>query len=101
MLSYKLRRKDSCLVKTDRWYPSSKTCSRYGNVLETLDLKTRTYQCPQCGMAMARDWNAAANICAEGMRIFPEYLRSVVEAEQEAALKAAANRQRRRCRKAS
>lgn len=101
MLSYKLRRKGSCLVKIDRWYPSSKTCCRCGNVLETLDLKTRTYQCPHCGMVMDRDWNAAANICAEGMRIFPEYLRSVVEAEQEAALKAAANRQRRRCRKAS
>ena len=101
MLSYKLRRKGSCLVKIDRWYPSSKTCCRCGNVLETLDLKTRTYQCPHCGMTMDRDWNAAANICAEGMRIFPEYLRSVVEAEQEAALKAAANRQRRRCRKAS
>ena len=55
MLSYKLRRKGSCLAKTDRWYQSSKTCCQCGNVLEVLDLKTRTYQCPHCGMTMDRD----------------------------------------------
>ena len=37
------------LIKIDRWYPSSKTCSACGLVLEHLDLDEREWTCPQCG----------------------------------------------------
>lgn len=85
MLAYKLRRKGSCLVKVDRWYPSSKTCSCCGHVLEELELSERTYVCPSCGAVMDRDYNAAVNIREEGKRIFLEYLKGLILSEQAAA----------------
>ena len=85
MLAYKLQRKGSCLVKVDRWFPSSKTCSCCGHVLDSLELSDRTYTCPVCGMVMDRDVNAAVNICEEGKRIFPDYLRKILQEEKTAA----------------
>jgi putative transposase len=67
-LEYKANWYGRTLVKIDRWYPSSKTCSVCGFVLETLDLEERTWTCPQCGTLHDRDTNAAQNIVAEGLR---------------------------------
>ena len=85
MLAYKLRGKGSCLVKVDRWFPSSKTCSCCGYVLDSLELSDRTYTCPVCGMTMDRDVNAAVNICEEGKRIFPDYLKKILQEGQKTA----------------
>ena len=79
MLAYKLRRKGSCLVKVNRWFPSSRTCSCCGHVLDSLELSDRTYICPACGNTMDRDVNAAVNICEEGKRIFPNYLKKILQ----------------------
>lgn len=87
MLAYKLQRKGSCLVKVDRCFPSSKTCSCCGHVLDSLELSDRTYTCPVCGMTMDRDVNAAVNIREEGKRIFPDYLNKVLLEEQKAKRK--------------
>ena len=46
----------------DRWYPSSKTCSSCGHVLENLDLSVRKWRCPSCEKVNGRDENAARNI---------------------------------------
>jgi len=46
----------------DRWYPSSKTCSRCGHLKEELPLSKRTYRCDACGLVMDRDLNAARNL---------------------------------------
>ena len=54
------------LIKIDRFYPSSKTCSKCGYVLNELDLKTREWQCPECKTKHLRDLNAAINICRVG-----------------------------------
>jgi len=54
------------LIKIDRFYPSSKTCSKCGYVLDELDLKTREWQCPKCKTLHNRDINAAINICRVG-----------------------------------
>lgn len=59
------------LVKVSRWYPSSKTCSSCGHV-QDMPLSARTYKCPECGMRMDRDLNAAVNIEREGLRILNE-----------------------------
>ena len=67
-LEYKASWYGRTLVKIDRWYPSSKTCSACGWVLETLDLEERAWTCPQCGTHHDRDTNAAQNILAEGLR---------------------------------
>jgi putative transposase len=67
-LEYKSRWYGRTLVKIDRWYPSSKTCSACGWVLETLDLDEREWTCPACGAHHDRDTNATRNILAEGLR---------------------------------
>ena len=50
------------VIKIDRFYPSSKTCSNCGYVLKELDLKTREWTCPSCNAKHQRDVNAAINI---------------------------------------
>ena len=67
-LKYKLEREGKQLVKIDRWYPSSKTCSKCGKVKKNLKLDERIYRC-SCGNEMDRDLNAAINIRAEGLRM--------------------------------
>ena len=54
MLAYKLWKKGSCLVRIDRMYPSSKTCSVCGAVKQDLKLSDRIYICPECGRKLGR-----------------------------------------------
>lgn len=68
MLEYKLKARGKQLVKVDRFYPSSKTCSCCGRIKIDLALSDRTYIC-ECGNRMDRDVNAAINIREEGKRI--------------------------------
>ncbi|MDQ2904672.1 MAG: transposase [Chloroflexota bacterium] len=58
-LEYKAKWYGRTLVKIDRWYPSSKTCSACGYVLESLTLDVREWVCPVCGVCHDRDANAA------------------------------------------
>jgi putative transposase len=67
-LEYKAAWYGRTLVKIDRWFPSSKTCSACGYVLEALDLEERAWTCPPCGANHDRDINAARNILTEGLR---------------------------------
>lgn len=50
------------LRQIEKYYPSSKRCSRCGNVKKELSLKERTYICLECGFVIKRDLNAAINI---------------------------------------
>ena len=59
-------------VEIDRWFPSSKRCSKCGHVKEDLGLDKRIYRCSQCGSVLDRDFNASVNIRDEGFRIFTE-----------------------------
>lgn len=68
MLDYKLRERGKSLVRIDKWYPSSQLCHTCGH-RQKMPLIKRTYICPECGMVLDRDINAAINIRAEGMRI--------------------------------
>ena len=68
-LQYKAARAGRRLIVTDRWYPSSKTCSACGHLLAELPLSTRTWQCPSCGTRHDRDINAAKNILAAGLAV--------------------------------
>ena len=65
-LEYKTARTGAALRVVDRWYPSSKTCSRCGRVKAKLSLTERTYRCEHCGLTMDRDLNAAINIKVAG-----------------------------------
>ena len=65
-LEYKTARTGAALHVVDRWYPSSKTCSKCGAVKAKLSLNERTYRCDGCGLVMDRDLNAAVNIKVAG-----------------------------------
>ncbi len=61
-LLYKARWHGVEVRVADRFFPSSKTCSRCGVVRNELDLSTRTYSCGACGLVIDRDLNAAINL---------------------------------------
>lgn len=48
--------------RIDRWYPSSQICSQCGHRDGRKPLAIREWECPQCGIRLDRDWNAALNI---------------------------------------
>jgi putative transposase len=52
------------LVVCDRWFPSTKTCSRCGTVKKRMRLAERVFHCDACELVMDRDRNAAANLAA-------------------------------------
>jgi len=59
--------KNGCTVyKIDRFFPSSKTCFHCKTINKDLELKDRTWICPNCGIEVQRDFNAALNIHREG-----------------------------------
>jgi putative transposase len=69
MLTYKANWYGRTVIVVDRWYPSSKTCSRCGHLLDTLPLGVREWICPGCGEVHDRDVNAARNILAAGRAV--------------------------------
>ena len=69
-LRYKLEDAGKVLVKIDRFFASSQTCSCCGyKNPATKDLSVREWICPECGTHHDRDVNAAINIRNEGMRL--------------------------------
>lgn len=58
---------DNVEFKTiNRFYPSSKTCSSCGHIIDKLPLNIRFWQCPSCFIEHDRDINAAVNILNVG-----------------------------------
>jgi len=62
ILEWVARKKGKEVVYIDRWYPSSKTCSNCGHILDELDLSVRRWRCPSCQSENDRDENASINI---------------------------------------
>lgn len=54
------------VVKIDKFYPSSKTCSHCGHIKKDLSLKDRIFDCPNCHTKIDRDYNASLNIYRVG-----------------------------------
>jgi len=61
-IRYKSEYNSILLAQVPRFYPSSKTCNKCGNVKEKLELSERVYICEICGHKENRDLNAAKNI---------------------------------------
>lgn len=61
-VEYKAAMRGGEVILADRFYPSSKTCSDCGHVLDVLPLSMREWTCPACGAAHDRDHNAAVNL---------------------------------------
>lgn len=67
-LKYKLEWQGKILLQIDKWFASSKICSKCGEKKIALALSEREWQCSCCGEIHDRDENAANNIRNEGLR---------------------------------
>ena len=64
-LCNKCRNNDTLFIVTKKYYPSTQRCHVCGRIKhgkEKLGLHDRTYTCPNCGLSMDRDANAAKNM---------------------------------------
>ncbi|WP_322742788.1 RNA-guided endonuclease InsQ/TnpB family protein, partial [Synechocystis salina] len=68
-LAYKTSRDGKTCLEISRWFPSSKTCNHCLNVVDSLPLDIRSWECPRCHTQHDRDINAAVNIRDEGLRV--------------------------------
>jgi putative transposase len=71
-IDYKLQQRSGKLIEIGRFFPSSKTCSCCGYLVDELPLDIREWHCPNCNTHHDRDENAALNIRNEGIRILTE-----------------------------
>lgn len=60
-LEQKAKEYGTNIFKIDRFFPSSKLCSKCGSIKSDLKLSDRTYYC-DCGLEIDRDLNASINI---------------------------------------
>lgn len=67
-LTYKAQWYGKTVIKIDRFFPSSKTCSDCGHIKESLDLSERVWTCV-CGSKHDRDVNASKNILKRALVI--------------------------------
>jgi putative transposase len=61
-IAYKAAMAGSAVILADRWYPSSKLCSRCDAKNDSLRLSQRCWTCESCGTSHDRDINAARNL---------------------------------------
>ena len=69
MLEYKSDWYGREFVAINRFYPSSKRCSKCGYINQELTLNDRRWTCSSCGVKHDRDINAAKNIKAAGLAV--------------------------------
>lgn len=69
MLQYKSIFLGKQVVKIDKWFPSSKTCSFCGSIKSELALSERVYKCDECNSEIDRDLNASINIREVGREL--------------------------------
>ena len=67
LLTYKAELYGCNLIVIPKYYPSSKSCSNCGCINNNLKLTDREYICPNCGLTLDRDLNAAINIFNKGL----------------------------------
>jgi len=67
-LQYKALQNNKILIEADKWFASSKTCSKCGFVHKNLQLSDRIYECPNCGHTLDRDQNAGINLKNYGLK---------------------------------
>ncbi|MBF0118629.1 MAG: transposase [Desulfobacterales bacterium] len=61
-LNYKSLTSGSLIIEADRWFPSTKKCSKCGEINHEITLADRVYICPKCNLRIDRDLNAAINL---------------------------------------
>ena len=81
-LIWKSQFNDCLVIKSDRFYPSSKTCNTCGYVNHNLTLKDRKWTCPNCGNEIIRDANAGKNLRDNAISLITEEINSVLGMER-------------------
>ena len=81
-LIWKSQFNDCVVVKSDRFYPSSKTCNHCGYVNSKLTLKDRKWTCPNCGAEIIRDENAAQNLRDNAINLLVDEIKSTLGMER-------------------
>jgi putative transposase len=66
-IEYKCNFYGKTLIKINRFYPSSKTCSRCSSIKKDLKLSDKVFKCNKCEFISDRDLNAAKNIMSVGV----------------------------------
>ncbi|WP_297215046.1 transposase, partial [Thermoplasma sp.] len=66
-LKWKAIKYGKSIIEIGRFEPSSKICSKCGNIKNDLKLSDRIYHCNICGLIMDRDLNASKNIKKIGL----------------------------------
>ena len=69
-LKHQSKKRIRCVLKINRWSPTSKCCSVCGHKNDNLTLADRNWTCPECHTHLDRDQNAAMNILKEGVASF-------------------------------
>ena len=81
-LIWKSQFNDCLVIKSDRFYPSSKTCNNCGYINHTLTLKDRKWTCPSCGSEIIRDQNAGNNLRDNAINLLVDEIKSTLGLEQ-------------------
>ena len=81
-LIWKAQFNNCVVVKSDRFYPSSKTCNHCGYINHNLTLKDRKWICPNCGADIIRDENAGKNLRDNAINLLTEEINSVLGMER-------------------
>ena len=75
---WKSKFNDCVVVKSDRFYPSSKTCNHCGYINQNLTLKDRKWVCPNCGTETIRDENAGKNLRDNAINLLVDEIKSTL-----------------------
>lgn len=70
-IKYKSELNNIPVIIADRLFPSSKLCSRCGNIKKDLKLSDRIYKC-QCGNIIDRDFQASLNLKIYGENVLKQ-----------------------------
>ena len=81
-LLWKSQFNDCKVVKSDRFYPSSKTCNHCGYINQNLTLKDRKWTCPNCGTEIIRDENAGKNLRDNAINLLVDEIKSTLGMER-------------------
>lgn len=67
-LQHKTLWNNKILIEADKWFASSKTCSKCGFKHKDLKLSDRLFECLSCGFEIDRDHNAGINLKNYGLK---------------------------------
>ena len=81
-LIWKAQFNNCIVVKSDRFYPSSRTCNRCGYINHNLTLKDRKWICPNCGSEIIRDENAGKNLRDNAINLLVDEIKSTLGMER-------------------